>query len=72
VLLAATLVVQLLRVALPGNLVGVLLAPGSPFSPVTLLLIAALYGSIWPSYRDVVRDDERLSAEPPDTSLPKG
>jgi hypothetical protein len=56
VLLAATLVAQLLRSVLPGELVGLLLVPGSPFSPVTLLLIAALYGSIWPSYRDAVYD----------------
>jgi len=56
VLLAATLAVQLLRSLLPGDLAGLLLVPGSPFSPVTLLLIAALYGSIWPSYRDVVHD----------------
>jgi hypothetical protein len=66
VLLAATLAVQMLRSVLPGDLVGLLLVPGSPFSPVTLLLIAALYGSIWPSYRDVVHDGRTdVPASPP-------
>jgi hypothetical protein len=64
VLLAATLVAQLLRSVLPGELVGLLLVPGSPFSPVTLLLIAALYGSIWPSYRDAVYDGSADTAPP--------
>ena len=65
VLLAATLAAQLLRRVLPGDLVGLLLVPGSPFSPVTLLLIAALYGSIWPSYRDAVHDASTDIAPPP-------
>jgi hypothetical protein len=69
VLLAATLAVQMLRAVLPGDLVGLLLVPGSPFSPVTLLLIAALYGSIWPSYRDAVHDGSEhgrvAAASPP-------
>jgi hypothetical protein len=70
VLLAATLVVQLLRSLLPGDLVGLLLVPGSPFSPVTLLLIAALYGSIWPSYRDVVHDGRTDVPKAPPGPLP--
>jgi hypothetical protein len=72
VLLAATLVAQLLRSVLPGELVGLLLVPGSPFSPVTLLLIAALYGSIWPSYRDAVHDGSADTApqQPPPAPLP--
>lgn len=70
VLLAATLVAQLLRSVLPGDLVGLLLVPGSPFSPVTLLLIAALYGSIWPSYRDAVYDGSADTAPPQQQPLP--
>ena len=70
VLLAATLVAQLLRSVLPGELVGLLLVPGSPFSPVTLLLIAALYGSIWPSYRDAVHDGRTGVPPPPPAPLP--
>lgn len=37
------------------------LGPGSPFSPLTLVLVAALYASIWPSYRDVVVEDMELT-----------
>jgi hypothetical protein len=67
VLLATTMCVLLLRTVLPGEAIGVLLVPGSPFSPITLLLIAALYASIWPSYRDVVNDgtDGKRGEEPP-------
>ncbi|MEI7445758.1 MAG: BPSS1780 family membrane protein [Burkholderiales bacterium] len=65
VLLATTMGVLLLRQLLPGDAIGMLLIPGSPFSPITLLLIAALYASIWPSYREVVRDGQEAQAGDP-------
>ena len=48
---------QLLRPLLPGSLMPLLL------SPLSLVMLAALYCSFWPSYRDVVEDD--ADAGPP-------
>jgi hypothetical protein len=50
VAIALSIVLQLIRPLLPQAVLTLLL------SPLSLAMLAALYCSFWPSYRDVVRD----------------
>ena len=50
VAIALSIALQLLKPLLPGSLLPLLL------SPLSLVMLAALYCSFWPSYRDVVED----------------
>ena len=52
VALVASLTVQLLKMLLGGSPLLVSLV----LSPLSLLVLTALYCSFWPSYRDAVRD----------------
>lgn len=57
VAVAISIALQLAKPLLPGSVLPLLL------SPLSLVMLAALYCSFWPTYRDVVRDG-------PDESLP--
>jgi hypothetical protein len=50
VAVALSIAVQLIKPMLPGNLMALLL------SPLSLIMLSALYCSFWPSYRDVIVD----------------
>jgi hypothetical protein len=50
VAVALSVAVQLIKPLLPGSLLPLLL------SPMSLIMLSALYCSFWPSYRDVVSD----------------
>lgn len=54
VAIALSIVLQLVKPLLPQGLLTLLL------SPLSLVMLAALYCSFWPSYRDVVRDGPEL------------
>lgn len=56
VALALSIAVQVLRPLLPSSLLPLLL------SPLSLVMLCALYCSFWPSYRDVVRDGDAPAA----------
>jgi hypothetical protein len=57
VAVALSMVLQLLRGALPEGVMPIIM------SPVSLAMLGALYCSFWPSYRDVVIDAELPAAE---------
>jgi hypothetical protein len=65
VAVAMSVAVQLLKPLLPGSLLPLLL------SPLSLVMLSALYCSFWPSYRDVVVDGSgptQAVAEPSTTA----
>jgi hypothetical protein len=57
VAVALSIALQLARPLLPGSLLPLLM------SPLSLVLLAALYCSFWPTWRDLVRED--VSPPPP-------
>jgi len=64
VAVALSVAVQIVKLVLPGGLMPLLL------SPLSLVMLAALYCSFWPTYRDVVRDGPdfgpaQAAGEPP-------
>ncbi len=63
VALGLSVALQLVKPLLPGSLLPLLL------SPLSLVMLAALYCSFWPSYRDVVRDGPE-GGPPPIPPLP--
>ena len=65
VAVAVSIALQLLRPLLPGSLMPLLL------SPLSLVMLAALYCSFWPSYRDVVEDDADAGPPPLPPPLPQ-
>jgi hypothetical protein len=56
VAVAVSIVLQILRAVLPPGMMPLLL------SPLSLVMLGALYCSFWPSYRDVVAEDEVVAA----------
>jgi hypothetical protein len=67
VAVAISVAVQIVKLVLPANLMPLLL------SPLSLVMLAALYCSFWPAYRDVVRDGPdygpaQAAGEPPPTA----
>jgi hypothetical protein len=61
VALVSSLLVQVLRAALGASPMALSIV----LSPLSLIILTALYASFWPSYRDVVSDDAPPVPSPP-------